>query len=177
LRIPDRSHSVAPQAAVSLHPDPQRCIGTAQLAVWAHSELHPRPASYGSGGAVGIGEDLAKARRKAGLTVSHVSKQTRIRETIIHEIEHDDYSACGGDFYTRGHIRAIAHVVGADPGPLIADYDATRQASPARAPVEPSQPATAPRIGWLYVLRLKVIRQRSGRNAGPSEGTPGKSRH
>jgi cytoskeletal protein RodZ len=73
---------------------------------------------------VSIGEDLAAARRRAGLTVSQVRQRTCIRETIIWAIERDDYRACGGDFYARGHIRAIAHAVGADPGPLIAEYDA-----------------------------------------------------
>jgi len=72
---------------------------------------------------VSIGEDLAAARRRAGVTVTQVSQQTCIRATIIRAIEQDDYRACGGDFYARGHIRAIAQVVGADPVALIAEYD------------------------------------------------------
>lgn len=76
-----------------------------------------------------IGEALAQARHQAGLTVAEVSQQTRIRETIIRKIEEDDYSECGGDFYTRGHIRAIAKVVGTDPEPLIDEYD-TRHRTP-----------------------------------------------
>ena len=71
-----------------------------------------------------IGESLAEARRQAGLTVSQVSHQTRIRESIIRDIEQNNFSACGGDFYARGHIRSIAAVVGADPVPLISAYDA-----------------------------------------------------
>jgi len=55
--------------------------------------------------------------------VTQASERTCIRETIILGIEHDDYSACGGDFYTRGHIRAIAKAVGTDPVPLISEYD------------------------------------------------------
>jgi cytoskeletal protein RodZ len=77
---------------------------------------------------VSIGEVLAEARRGADLTVTQVSQRTRIRETIIEDIERGDYSACGGDFYARGHIRAIARAVGADPGPLIAEYDASQRA-------------------------------------------------
>jgi len=73
---------------------------------------------------VSIGESLAEARRHAGLTVTQVSQQTRIRESIIRDIEQDDFSACGGDFYARGHIRSIAGVVGTDPVPLIEAYDA-----------------------------------------------------
>lgn len=75
-----------------------------------------------------IGRALAEARHRAGLTVTEVSQQTRIRETIIRGIESDDYSACGGDFYARGHIRSIARVVGADPAPLIREYDSTWRA-------------------------------------------------
>jgi cytoskeletal protein RodZ len=73
---------------------------------------------------VSIGESLADARRQAGLTVTQVSQQTRIRESIIRDIEQDDFSQCGGDFYARGHIRGIAGAVGTDPVPLIRAYDA-----------------------------------------------------
>ena len=71
-----------------------------------------------------IGESLADARRQAGLTVTQVSQQTRIRESIIRDIEQGDFAACGGDFYARGHIRSIAGAVGTDPAPLISEYDA-----------------------------------------------------
>jgi cytoskeletal protein RodZ len=73
---------------------------------------------------VPIGETLAGARQRAGLTVAQVSEQTCIREAVIEGIEGDDYSACGGDFYARANIRSIARVVGADCGPLIREYDA-----------------------------------------------------
>jgi len=72
---------------------------------------------------VSIGDTLAEARRQAGLTLAQVSQQTRIRESIIASIEQGDFSPCGGDFYARGHIRSIAEVVGADPAPLIREYD------------------------------------------------------
>ncbi|HZC39051.1 MAG TPA: helix-turn-helix domain-containing protein, partial [Streptosporangiaceae bacterium] len=39
-----------------------------------------------------VGEELAEARRQSGLTVTQVSQRTRIRETIIRGIEHDDYT-------------------------------------------------------------------------------------
>jgi transcriptional regulator with XRE-family HTH domain len=78
---------------------------------------------------VPIGETLAQTRRQAGLTLAQVSKRTRIRETIIRKIEADDFSECGGDFYTRGHIRAIAKAVGADSEPLIEEYDSDHRAT------------------------------------------------
>ena len=72
-----------------------------------------------------IGAVLADARWRSHLTVSEVSRDTRIREAIIWGIEKDDFAACGGDAYARGHIRAIARAVGTDPDPLIQEYDAT----------------------------------------------------
>jgi transcriptional regulator with XRE-family HTH domain len=91
---------------------------------------------------VSIGDTLAEARRQAGLTITQVSQRTCIRETIIRGIERGDYSACGGDFYARGHIRSIARAVGADPEPLIREYDATQGAPQAITAADVFQPST-----------------------------------
>jgi len=87
-----------------------------------------------------IGATLAQARRDAGLSVAEVSQRTRIRETIIRGIEQDDYSACGGDFYARGHLRSIARAVGADPAALVGEYDATLRAPEEITAAEALQP-------------------------------------
>jgi cytoskeletal protein RodZ len=81
---------------------------------------------------VSIGGTLARARHRAGLTVAEVSARTRIREGLIRAIEQDELGSCGGDVYARGHIRAIAAVVGADSRALISEYDA---AHPSGTPV------------------------------------------
>jgi len=95
---------------------------------------------------VSIGEVLAVARRRAGLSVAQVSEQTGMREPVILDIEGDDYSACGGEFEVRGHIRVLAAAVGADPGPLIAAYDSARRGGPALAGevTEPIPPVRVP---------------------------------
>jgi len=95
---------------------------------------------------VSIGEVLAAARRRAGLSVAQVSEQTGMREPVILDIEGDDYSACGGEFEVRGHIRVLAAAVGADPGPLIAAYDSARRGGPALAGevTEPIPPVRVP---------------------------------
>ena len=110
-----------------------------------------------------VGEALAEARGRAGLTVAEVSQRTRIREAIIIGIEGDDYSACGGDFYARGDIRSIAKVVGADPEPLICEYDAVHRAPGVLSAVSLDEllaPAQAPgrrRLNWTVVLGLALI--------------------
>ena len=98
-----------------------------------------------------IGDALAAARRQAGLTITQVSQRTCIRETIVRGIERGDYSACGGDFYARGHIRSIARAVGLDPEELIREYDATQA---------PPQPITAADVFQPFTpVKLKERRR------------------
>jgi hypothetical protein len=108
---------------------------------------------------VSSGETLAEARHQASLSVSQVSQQTRIREAIITRIESDDYSACGGDFYSRGYIRSIAQAVGADPEPLIREYDTARLGPQAitddiTEPLTPIRRHKRLRLNWIAVLVL-----------------------
>ena len=84
-----------------------------------------------------IGQVLGNARVAAGLTVDEVSTETRVRVPIVHAIEADDFSRCGGDFYARGHIRALARAVGVDGDDLVRRYDAAHGGAPqdARVPL------------------------------------------
>jgi len=116
---------------------------------------------------VGIGGALAEARTEAGLTVAQVSERTRIRETIIRGIEHDDYSACGGDYYARGHIRAIARAVGTDPAPLIEEYDAVHMPPP--EPVEPADIDDGP--GWRLPSWQRIVDTVTGATAATGVNT------
>ncbi len=124
-----------------------------------------------------IGGTLAKARQDAGLTVTQVSGRTRIRETVIHAIERDDYTLCGGNFYARGHIRSIARTIGIDPEPLIVEYDdahgGSPQAIPARQAFEPETPvrivdrrtpnwSAAMAIALVLVVIYGVVRVATG---------------
>jgi cytoskeletal protein RodZ len=112
---------------------------------------------------VSIGDTLAEARRQAGLTITQVSEQTRIRESIIRSIEQGDFSTCGGDFYARGHIRSIAEVVGADPAPLIRQFDeehgppGNMRASQIFQPVTPIRIREPRRLHLGRVLAVAVL--------------------
>ena len=109
---------------------------------------------------VSVGDALAQARSQAGLTVAQVSQLTCIRETIIRGIERGDFSACGGDFYARGHIRSIARVVGLDPEELVREYDAIHGAPTAITAADVFEPSTPIRLkekrsaNWSVVMVL-----------------------
>jgi cytoskeletal protein RodZ len=112
---------------------------------------------------VSIGATLAAARRRAGLTVSEVSHRTRVTEPIIRGIEQDDYAACGGDFYARGHIRAVARAVGEDPLPLIDEFDSTWRSAKEITAAEAFQPGMPlrkrerRRVRWTALLAALVL--------------------
>src|SRR5262249_44549113 len=80
-----------------------------------------------------IGGEIREAREHLGLTVDELAERTRIRPYVIESIEVDDFAPCGGDFYARGHLRMLARVLGMDPEPLLATYDARFASSPINA--------------------------------------------
>jgi cytoskeletal protein RodZ len=113
---------------------------------------------------VSIGKTLEAARTAAGMSVEQVSEATRVRQTLVRQIEDDDFSQCGGDFYARGHVRNIAHAIGIDPAPLVAEFDQQHSASahaPRAAQVFEPESVRAERRGpnWsaAMVLALAVV--------------------
>jgi cytoskeleton protein RodZ len=70
-----------------------------------------------------LGSALRAAREKAGQTVEQVAASTRIRGTLIRDLEADRFASSMGGVYARGHVKAIAAAVGADVAPLLALFD------------------------------------------------------
>jgi len=102
---------------------------------------------------VSVGQMLASARTDAGLSVEDVSAATRIRASLIREIERDDFHGCGGDVYARGHIRSIARFVGTDPVPIIAEYDGTPGLDDEPVAVVPPAPSHTDRVALAHSER------------------------
>lgn len=139
-----------------------------------------------------IGDELAEARRQAGLTIAQVSQRTCIRETIVRGIERGDYSACGGDFYARGHIRSIARAVGLEPERLIREYDETQSAPRPISAADVFQPFTPVKLkdrrrpNWTVLLvaglvaALAVVGYHyfsTGRRSNPPAASGGDVKH
>ena len=66
-----------------------------------------------------LGAALRAAREQAGLTVEDVSADTRIRGTLIRDLEADRFESSGAPVYARGHVRAITHTIGVDAAPYL----------------------------------------------------------
>jgi cytoskeletal protein RodZ len=90
-----------------------------------------------------LGAALRAAREESGQTVEQVSAETRIRATLIRDLESDQFASSMGAVYARGHVKSIAAAVGADPAPLLALFDKAQPAEEAPTIVEVAS-ATAP---------------------------------
>ena len=77
-----------------------------------------------------LGGELRTAREASGLTVEHVSAATKIRATLVRDLEADQFASSGGDFYARGHLRSIAAAISADPAHFADRFDREVSAAP-----------------------------------------------
>jgi cytoskeleton protein RodZ len=117
----------------------------------------------------GVGARLAEARSEQGLSVEDLSSRTYIRPAVIRGIENDDFSACGGPFYARGHIRTLAHTLGIDDAPLLDQFDRSNgspepHVAPERTPTQSSVNLREPRsrsgkggANWMAVATVVLI--------------------
>src|SRR3954463_3800803 len=67
-----------------------------------------------------LGAALRAAREAAGLSVEDIAADTRIRSTLIRDLESDRFESSGAPVYARGHVRAITHTIGVDEKPFLA---------------------------------------------------------
>lgn len=106
-----------------------------------------------------VGEALKAAREAAKSSVEDVSRATRIRGELIRRIEADDFAACGGAVYARGHIRAVATHLGIDPAPLVAEFDRTNGEAlpPAKEIFEHEVIAMPARTGPNWTAAMAVM--------------------
>lgn len=117
-----------------------------------------------------VGAALKRAREDAGLTTAQVSEATRVRRGLIEAIERGNFSVPGGEVYARGHIKAIAAVLGIDSAPLLAQLDAAAPVEP--VPHEPVHPVPQPTavanhnasLGGSLASTLGAKAKRSGPN-------------
>jgi cytoskeletal protein RodZ len=66
-----------------------------------------------------IGNLLRQARERAGLSPEEIAERTKIEIHRIEALENDDLERLPLGVYLDGIVRAYAHEVGIDPGPLI----------------------------------------------------------
>lgn len=124
-----------------------------------------------------LGAQLRAVREAAGRTVEQVSESTRIRSSVVRDLEADRFGSSGGSIYARGHVRNLAKAVGADPTPFVLRYD--REVDDAALPVIDAQPVLGPDMAPADGRHLPPVgrpaRRRTGRGPGaePAKGGRG----
>lgn len=72
-----------------------------------------------------VGSYLRQAREAAGYSIDDVSTHTRIRSSVIKDLEAENFESSGGKAYARGHIRTIAKYVKADSELILEAFEET----------------------------------------------------
>jgi len=103
-----------------------------------------------------VGERLAHARERRGLTLAEVAESTRIPMRHLKAIEEGDYASLPAPTYSAGFVKVYAKTLGLDPQPLSHAFRTeTGQAITPRhepAPYEPADPARTPPRGLAILV-------------------------
>ncbi|MFN2539670.1 MAG: RodZ domain-containing protein [Mycobacteriales bacterium] len=94
-----------------------------------------------------LGAALRQAREAAGMSVEDVSADTRIRATLVRDLEADRFTSSGGAVYARGHVKSIAATLKVDAAPLLALFDKAQGAEPVAAAMTGPEPVVDPSLG------------------------------
>jgi cytoskeleton protein RodZ len=95
--------------------------------------------------AASFGEQLRLAREARGITLRHISDQTRISIRYLEAIESDDYKRLPGGIFNRSFIKSYAKQIGFDEKEAIEGYLRT-----AREQGESDEVATTPYRSHVY---------------------------
>ena len=71
----------------------------------------------------GIGELLRRARTGRGLTLEQIANETRIPQSHLEALEHDNLAVVPAGFYRRAEIRAYARAVNLDQNLALTELD------------------------------------------------------
>ena len=66
---------------------------------------------------------LKHAREKAGVSLAHISEQTRLSQSRLIALEEADYGLLGGVAYATGYARSYCNVIGVDPKPHVEAFE------------------------------------------------------
>lgn len=80
-----------------------------------------------------LGDDLRRARERAGISLQKLSARTKIREGLLDAIEHDDFGRLPAGLLVRGYLRAYAKEVGLEPESIVQRFKSEFEPSPALA--------------------------------------------
>lgn len=105
------------------------------------------------------GQQLKRERETQGLTREEIATSLNLRPAVIQGLEEDNYQEVPVAAYRRGYLRAYAHMLGIEDGPVLEAYrqqfgrdDADRKVTPVNISRPPSRLGT-----WLFRLVTVLV--------------------
>lgn len=97
-----------------------------------------------------VGATLRAARLSRGWDIDEIVRRTALSPRVLRSMEADDFSACGGECYARGHLRILARA-------LSLDEEATVAAVPLPGPAASEQEEQPPSREGFMVPQVAVL--------------------
>lgn len=107
-----------------------------------------------------IGKRLRSAREAAGLTLTEVAEQTKVRPGILSDIEEDAHDRLPALTYALGFVKAYARTVGVDPAEAARAYrlESTKpDPVPSMVDLQPLEARRLPSRGLVFLSALVVL--------------------
>ncbi len=123
-----------------------------------------------------FGARLRQQRERRNIALTTVAAQTKIKLSLLEELERDDTSHWPGGIFRRAFARAYAGAIGVDPDAMIREFLAAHPdpeheaAEPAADPIEPGAPPTR-----LRCLITAAIGSMAGRRSAADVRTRAKA--
>lgn len=108
----------------------------------------------------GYGKRLQEARRNAGLSTDSVAESLRLDSRFVVALEEENTEVLPAPTYTRGYIRAYAHLVRCDADELIAQYNVQADEDPELTNVTAAaveKPGNGPLIFWITCVVIGAL--------------------
>src|SRR6185369_1080684 len=70
----------------------------------------------------GFGARLRTQRERQGISLAAISADTKIRLSLLEELEADNVSHWPEGIFRRAYMRAYAHAVGLEPDPVVREF-------------------------------------------------------
>ncbi len=109
-----------------------------------------------------LGSTLRQERERRAMSVSELSRVTRIPVLSLEAIESDRFDELPGEVFVRGFLKAYAQAVGLVPADVLARYTSSRRIAyvtplPVQTPLQAAREGQGKRFGVAIAFVLLLI--------------------
>jgi transcriptional regulator with XRE-family HTH domain len=106
---------------------------------------------------VEAGQRLSEARQRRNLTLTDISRATKIPVSVLDAIERNDVNRLPQSFYTRAFVRTYATELGVDPHDLLDDTDGHETAHLQSSSTIVDEPASSRPLLFVALAAVCIV--------------------